>query len=78
LLRRELRQGISTRRVTQLAEVRTTELAKGDLKSLQVEARIDNQRISSCLVDGGAAVNVLASWLLGELNVQPSSPPISN
>jgi hypothetical protein len=50
------------------------ELAKGDMKSSQVEARIDNYKISGCLVDGGAVVNVLASWLLGELNLQPSKP----
>jgi hypothetical protein len=73
-LRRELRQGISTRRQIQPAEVRTVELAKGDMKSSQVEARIDNYKISGCLVDGGAVVNVLASWLLGELNLQPSKP----
>jgi hypothetical protein len=39
-LRRELRQGVSTRRPVEPVEVRTTDLAKGDLKSPQVEAYI--------------------------------------
>jgi hypothetical protein len=42
-LRRELRQGISTRRPTMPMEVKSTNLAKGDLKSPQVEAYIDDQ-----------------------------------
>jgi hypothetical protein len=68
-LRRELRQGISTRRTARLMEVRPTDLAKGELKSPQVETYIDKQRISGCLVDGGAVVNVMSNWLLDDLDL---------
>jgi hypothetical protein len=51
-------------------EVRSTDLAKGELKSPQVEVYIDRQRISGCLIDGGAAVNVMSNWLLDDLDLQ--------
>jgi hypothetical protein len=45
-------------------------LAKGELKSPQVEAYIDRQRIGGCLVDEGAAVNVMLNWLMDDLGIQ--------
>jgi hypothetical protein len=50
-------------------EIHSTNLAKGELKSPQVEAYIDRQRISGCLIDGGAAVNVMSNWLLDDLGL---------
>jgi hypothetical protein len=51
-------------------EIQTTDLAKGELKSPQVEAYIDRQRIGGCLVDGGAVVNVMSNWLMDDLGMQ--------
>lgn len=51
-------------------EVRSTNLAKGELKSPQVEPYIDKQRISGCLVDSRATLNVMSNWLLDDLDLQ--------
>jgi hypothetical protein len=69
-IRREFRQGINTRSPPVPTEVRITDIAKGELKSSQVDAFINEQRISSCMVDRGAAINVLSSWVVDEFNLK--------
>ena len=76
-LRRELRQGVSTKRPTPAtAEIRVTDSTREDMRSPQVEATIAGRDISGCLVDGGAAVNIISNWLLDDLGLTPthSSP----
>lgn len=71
-LRRELRQGISTRRTTsRAAKVRLTEKVTNETRSPQVKASIANRDIHGCLVDGGAAVNVTAKWIVDDLELSP-------
>ena len=76
-LRRELRQGISTRRSNRsTAEIRVTDSGREDMRSPQVQATIAGKDVSGCLVDGGAAVNIISNWLVDDLELTPthSSP----
>ena len=72
-LRRELRQGISTKRGTPTtAEVRVTDSTREDMRSPQVEATIAGRDINGCLVDGGVAVNIISNWLVDDLEISPT------
>lgn len=71
-LRRELRQGINTRRRKPIAEVNVAEKASGDLRSPQVEATINGCEVGGCLIDGGAAINVISSWFMNEAGLEPN------
>ena len=76
-LRRELRQGVSTKRPTlATAEIIVTDSTREDMRSPQVEATIVGRDIGGCLVDGGAAVNIILNWLVDDLEFTPthSSP----
>jgi hypothetical protein len=76
---RELRQGISTRRtIEQTVEVQTADKATHDLKSPQVEAVIAGHLVEGCMVDGGAAVNVMSNWFMDEIGMKPTKPSSLN
>jgi hypothetical protein len=71
-LRRELRAAISTRRRHTSRHIHAacmTSHDSGDYQAPRVEAVIKGNTVSGCLVDGGAAVNMMASWLLSELEM---------
>lgn len=42
-----------------------------ETRSPQVEASIADKDIQGCLVDGGAAVNVMAKWMMEDLELSP-------
>jgi hypothetical protein len=74
-LRRKLRAAISTKRrhIPKHTHVAcTTGHDSGDYQAPRVEAVIKGNMVSGCLVDGGAAVNMMASWLLSELEMTVS------
>jgi len=49
-LRKELRLGISTRRCKPLVEIHVVDKAHGDLRALQVEAKIHGHDVEGCLI----------------------------
>jgi hypothetical protein len=72
-LRRELRQGISTKHGTlTTAEVRITYSTGKDMHSLQVETTIAGRDISGCLVDVGVAIHIISNWLVDDMELSPT------
>jgi hypothetical protein len=48
--------------------------AKHDTRSPQVEAIITGHLVEGCMVDGRAAVNVMAKWFMDEIGLKPTRP----
>jgi hypothetical protein len=73
-LQRELRASISCRKRKEIAAVEAyrTEKMRGDLRSPQVEAIINGCVVRGCMIDGGAAINVIASWFMDKMGLVPS------
>jgi hypothetical protein len=44
------------------------------MRSPQVEAIIIGHLVEGCMVDGGAAVNVMAKWFMDEIGLKPMRP----
>jgi hypothetical protein len=77
-LRREMRASVSTRKRKEVAAMDAFMMKKrgSDERSPQVEALINGTLVRGCMLDGGAAVNVMSSWFMNELGITPDRKSI--